>query len=178
MFDPPETKKRLWVSAIAFSGFDLPIQEAEIKKAMGAWKPPMAFVFNSNNYSSTGQASFMFAQRHQFPCVVLKTFFTAVLFSIDIHSYLTNPPTPCQVFLRFQIPILEIVMRVKRDSLSFFSRRGYLLDPVPVVQVRTAGVSHLSLGVRMYFVVEVLIDNIVNPPEDSWGLFTSIEKPA
>jgi hypothetical protein len=46
---------------------------------MGAWKPPMAFVFNLNSYSSTGQASLMFAQHHQLHCVILKTFFTAVL---------------------------------------------------------------------------------------------------
>jgi hypothetical protein len=72
---------------------------------MGAWKPPMAVVFNSNDYSSTGQASLMFAQHHQLPCVALKTFFTAVLFSIEIDVYLTNPLTPCQVFFETQIPI-------------------------------------------------------------------------
>jgi hypothetical protein len=65
----------------------------------------MAFAFKSNNYSSTGQASFMFAQHHQLPCVALKTFFTVVLFSIDIDVYLTNPLTPCQVFFETQIPI-------------------------------------------------------------------------
>ena len=67
---------------------------------MGAWKPPMAFAFMSNDYRSTGQASFMFAQHHQLLRVLLNTFFTAVLFSIKIDPYLTNPSTPCQVFLR------------------------------------------------------------------------------
>jgi hypothetical protein len=66
--------------SIALSKIDLPSQEAETKKAMGAWKPPMAFVFNSNHYSSTGQASFMFAQHHQLPWVTLKPFFIVVLF--------------------------------------------------------------------------------------------------
>jgi hypothetical protein len=52
----------------------------QIKKAMGAWKPPMAFIFNLNNYSSTGQASFMFTQHHQLPCVNLKIISTQILF--------------------------------------------------------------------------------------------------
>jgi len=85
--------------SIAFYELNLVYEETETKKAMGAWKPPMAFAFKSNHYSSTGQASFsMFAQHHQLPCVNLRVFFTAVLFSINIVLYLTNPPAPCQVF--------------------------------------------------------------------------------
>ena len=84
--------------SIAFFELIFVYEKTETKKAMGAWKPPMAFVFKSNHYSSTGQASFMFAQHHQLPCVTLKTFFTVVLFSINIDLYLTNPLTPCQVF--------------------------------------------------------------------------------
>jgi len=84
--------------SIAFFEPNFVYEKTETKKAMGAWKPPMAFAFKSNNYSSTGQASFMFAQHHQLPCVVLRVFFTAVLFPINIDLYLTNPSTPCQVF--------------------------------------------------------------------------------
>jgi hypothetical protein len=61
----------------------------ETKKAMGAWKPPMAFVFNSNNHSSTGQASFMSAQHHQLPCVVLKRCSTLILFS-NVGFFITD----------------------------------------------------------------------------------------
>jgi hypothetical protein len=66
--------------SIAFLELNFVYEETETKKAMGAWKPPMAFAFMSNDYSSTGQASIMFAQHHQLPCVTLKTFFTPVLF--------------------------------------------------------------------------------------------------
>jgi len=56
---------------------------------MGDWKPPMAFAFNSNNYSSTGQASFMFAQHHQLPCVDLKIISTQILF-FNVGFFVTN----------------------------------------------------------------------------------------
>jgi hypothetical protein len=88
--------------SIALSKIDLPVRRQKQKKAMGAWKPPMAFAFISNDYSSTGQASFMSAQHHQLPCITLKTFLTAVLFWINIESYLTNPSTPCQVFFELK----------------------------------------------------------------------------
>jgi hypothetical protein len=65
--------------SIAFFELNFVYEKTETKKAMGAWKPPMAFVFNSNNYSSTGQASFMFAQHHQLPCVILKIISTQIL---------------------------------------------------------------------------------------------------
>ncbi len=64
---------------------------------MGVWKPPMAFTFNSNAYSSTGQASFsMFAQHHQLPCVILITLSIPILFS-KFKYYLTNSRGTCQV---------------------------------------------------------------------------------
>ena len=66
--------------SIAFFEPNLVYEEAETKKAMGAWKPPMAFALMSNHYSSTGQASFMFAQHHQLPCVILKIISTQTLF--------------------------------------------------------------------------------------------------
>jgi hypothetical protein len=62
--------------SIAFFDLNLVYEETETKKAMGAWKPPMAFAFKSNNHSSTGQASIMFAQHHQLPCSILKIFST------------------------------------------------------------------------------------------------------
>jgi len=76
MFDPPETKKAMDYSSIAFFVSILMPATRQIKKAMGAWKPPMAFAFKSNNHSSTGQASFMSAQHHQLPCLILKKIFT------------------------------------------------------------------------------------------------------
>jgi hypothetical protein len=82
--------------SIALSKIDLPVRRQKQKKAMGAWKPPMAFAFISNDYSSTGQASFMFAQHHQLPCVNLKTFFTVVLSWINTFFYLTNTQDICQ----------------------------------------------------------------------------------
>jgi hypothetical protein len=87
--------------SIAFFELNFVYEKTETKKAMGAWKPPMAFAFKSKNHSSTGQASFMFAQHHQLPCVTLKVFFTSILFSINIDLYLTNPLSPCQVFFDF-----------------------------------------------------------------------------
>jgi len=53
--------------SIAFFELNLVYEKTETKKAMGAWKPPMAFAFKSNRYSSAGQASSMFAQHHQLP---------------------------------------------------------------------------------------------------------------
>jgi hypothetical protein len=76
MFDPPETKKGYGLFIHSLLGFDLSVRGTETKKAMGAWKPPMAFAFKSNNHSSTGQASFMFAQHHQLPCLILNIFST------------------------------------------------------------------------------------------------------
>ncbi|OGP93388.1 MAG: hypothetical protein A2157_17990 [Deltaproteobacteria bacterium RBG_16_47_11] len=92
--------------SIAFLELNFVYEKTETKKAMGAWKPPMAFAFKSNHYSSTGQASFMFAQHHQLPCVNLRVFFTAVLFSINTRFYLTNPFTPCQVFFELWLSVL------------------------------------------------------------------------
>jgi hypothetical protein len=45
MFDPPETKKAMDYSSIAFLFSILLPATRQIKKAMGAWKPPMAFTF-------------------------------------------------------------------------------------------------------------------------------------
>jgi hypothetical protein len=98
-------KKAMDYLSIAFFDLNFVYEETETKKAMGAWKPPMAFAFKSNRYSSTGQASFMFAQHHQLPCVTLRTFFTVVFFGINIYFYLTNPSTLCQVFFETQIAI-------------------------------------------------------------------------
>jgi len=67
---------------------------------MGAWKPPMAFAFKSNNHSSTGQASFMFTQRHQLPCLVLKKCSTQILF-FDVGFFLTNLRGTCQGIFKF-----------------------------------------------------------------------------
>jgi len=66
--------------SIAFFELNFVYEKTETKKAMGAWKPPMAFAFKSNHYSSTGQASFMFAQRHQLPLWILEIFSTQNLF--------------------------------------------------------------------------------------------------
>ncbi len=90
--------------SIAFFEPHFVYEKTETKKAMGAWKPPMAFAFNSNHYSSTGQASFMFAQHHQLPCVILKICFILILFSVNIDLYLTDPLTPCQVFFEAHLP--------------------------------------------------------------------------
>jgi hypothetical protein len=72
-------KKAMEYSSIAFSKIDLPVRRQKQKRP---WELEAAhgLRFNSNNYSSTGQASIMFAQHHQLPCVTLKTFSTAVLF--------------------------------------------------------------------------------------------------
>jgi hypothetical protein len=78
----------------------------------------MAFAFNSNHYSSTGQASFMFTQHHQLPCVTLKIFFTVALFSIDIDLYLTNPPTPCQVVFELASIFLQNGLKGFNDFQS------------------------------------------------------------
>jgi hypothetical protein len=53
--------------SIAFFEPNFVYEKTETKKAMGDWKPPMAFAFKSNNYSSTGQTSFMSVQHHQLP---------------------------------------------------------------------------------------------------------------
>jgi len=74
--------------SIAFFELNFVYEETETKKAMGAWKPPMAFAFMSNHYSSTGQASFMFSQHHQLPCVILKIIFPQTSFSMLF--FLTN----------------------------------------------------------------------------------------
>jgi hypothetical protein len=89
--------------SIAFFELNLVYEETETKKAMGAWKPPMAFAFKSNHYSSTGQASFMFAQRHQLPRLVLKIFSTQILF-FNIGFFLTNPRCICQGGLKLWLP--------------------------------------------------------------------------
>jgi hypothetical protein len=68
-----------FLSIAFFISILLPVMRQN-KKAMGAWKPPMAFAFMSNHYSSTGQASFMFAQHHQLPCLVLIKCSTQILF--------------------------------------------------------------------------------------------------
>jgi hypothetical protein len=73
-------KKAMDYLSIAFFDLNFVYEETETKKAMGAWKPPMAFAFKSNRYSSTGQASLMFAQHHQLPCVTLKVISTQTLF--------------------------------------------------------------------------------------------------
>jgi hypothetical protein len=45
---------------------DSAYEEAETKKAMEDWKPPMAFTFNSSIHDGTGQTSlFMFCHHHQ-----------------------------------------------------------------------------------------------------------------
>jgi hypothetical protein len=50
---------------------------AETKKAMGAWKPPMALTSHSNVYDGTRQTSpSMFCHHHQLPCLILKIIFT------------------------------------------------------------------------------------------------------
>jgi hypothetical protein len=82
-------------SSIAFFELNLVYEETETKKAMGAWKPPMAFAFKSNHYSSTGQASFMFAQHHQFPSINLKIISTQILF-FNVGFFLTNLRRTCQ----------------------------------------------------------------------------------
>jgi len=47
-------------------GTESAYEEAETKKAMGDWKPPMALTSNSNAYDGTGQTSlFMFCHHHQ-----------------------------------------------------------------------------------------------------------------
>jgi hypothetical protein len=52
------------------------------KKAMGAWKPPMAFLFNSNTYSGVGQTpSSFFTQHHQF------IFFKNIIFSLSVNGF-------------------------------------------------------------------------------------------
>jgi len=52
-------------------------EEAETKKAMGDWKPPMALTSNSNVYDGIGQTSpSMFCHHHQLPCLILKIFST------------------------------------------------------------------------------------------------------
>ena len=48
---------------------------------MGAWKPPMAFTFDSNAYTDAGQTSSMFSQHHQFPCVTFNVFLIWILSS-------------------------------------------------------------------------------------------------
>jgi hypothetical protein len=40
-------------------------EEAETKKAMGDWKPPMAVIFNSNIHDGTGQTSLSMFCHHQ-----------------------------------------------------------------------------------------------------------------
>ncbi len=81
--------------SIAFFDLNFVYEETETKKAMGAWKPPMAFAFISNDYSSTGQASFMSAQRHQLPFVVLNKCSTQILF-FNVGFFLTNLRGTCQ----------------------------------------------------------------------------------
>jgi len=60
----------------------------------------MAFAFMSNDYSSTGQASFMFAQHHQLPCVTLKIISTQILF-FNVGFFVTNPRSICQEIFEF-----------------------------------------------------------------------------
>ena len=84
-------------SSIAFSELNFVYEETETKKAMGAWKPPMAFAFKLRYYSSTGQASFMFAQHHQLPCVALIKYFTQTFF-LNVGLFITNFRRTCQVF--------------------------------------------------------------------------------
>src|SRR4030042_218346 len=71
-------------------------EEAETKKAMGDWKPPMALIFNSYSYDGIGQTSLsMFAQHHQLPCFVKLSIRSS---SNQIRCYLTNSSLTCQVF--------------------------------------------------------------------------------
>jgi hypothetical protein len=65
--------------SIAFFRYILSFNKAETKKAMGAWKPPMAFNFNSNDYTNAGQTSSMSSQHHQFLCVTFKIFLIWIL---------------------------------------------------------------------------------------------------
>jgi hypothetical protein len=115
--------------SIAFFELNFVYEKTETKKAMGAWKPPMAFAFKSNHYSSTGQASLMFAQHHQLPCVILKISFTLILLSINIEFYLTNPPPLVKSFLSFlnfgdptfhfsKVPGYSLASCLKRRSRS------------------------------------------------------------
>jgi len=85
----------LW--SIAFFAPHFVYEKTETKKAMGAWKPPMALTFRSNVYDRTGQTSLMFAQHHQLPCIVLKKCSTQILF-FNVGFFLTNLRGTCQVF--------------------------------------------------------------------------------
>ena len=62
-----------------FCFFSSACEKAEIKKAMGARKPPMALTFNLCLYNHSGQTSLsMFAQHHQL--LILEKCFTCLLF--------------------------------------------------------------------------------------------------
>jgi hypothetical protein len=63
------------------SPFLYTLPKTEIKKAMGAWKPPMALTSNLNIHANAGQTSSMFSQHHQFPCAIFKVFLIWILSS-------------------------------------------------------------------------------------------------
>jgi len=67
----------------------------------------MAFAFMSNNYSSTGQASFMFAQHHQLPCVSLKIIsaISAQILFFNVGFFVTNQPALVKSILKFDYTV-------------------------------------------------------------------------
>jgi hypothetical protein len=93
-------QKRLWSESIAFSEPNLPKNRQEQKKAMGAWKPPMAFILNSIFYNGTGQTStILLSQYHQLPFPILEIL-PIWPSSLRSGEYLTNFQTLVKVFLR------------------------------------------------------------------------------
>ena len=76
----------------------------------------------------------MFAQHHQLPCVTLKRFFTAILFSINIFLF-NKSFNPLSSLFESQIPIQEIVMRVKPSNLALSPTESVLRLPDPMRRV-------------------------------------------
>jgi hypothetical protein len=87
--------------SIAFFELNFVSEETETKKGHGSLEAAhgLRFHVKSFHYSSTGQASFMFAQHHQLPCVVLIKCSTQILF-FNVGFFITNFRWTCQVVFK------------------------------------------------------------------------------